>query len=121
MVALGLQQQGIHVRMAGDACGFCLDGLGTTYLQTIRCGVGIEGHILSLKGSRVVAVLLEDTTEGRSHDAFADVAARSSEHDGMQPTPNPSPREGGLITFKCSICGRCIQTPLPWGGVGGGC
>jgi hypothetical protein len=38
-----------------------------------------------------------------------------------EPTPNPSPREGRLFTFaESSFLGRGIQTPLPWGGVGGG-
>ena len=40
---------------------------------------------------------------------------------GLQGQLKPSPREGGLVTFTVGVsCGRCIYTPLPWGGVGGG-
>ena len=84
MVALGFQQQGVHVRMAGDACGLGLDSLGATYLQTIGCGVGVEGHVLGLKGGGMVAVLPEYTAEGCSHDAFANVAASTGEHDAIE-------------------------------------
>ena len=69
--------------MAGDACGLGLDSLGATDLQTIRCGVGVEGHVLGLKGGWMIAVLLKYTAEGCCHDAFANVAARSCEHDGV--------------------------------------
>ena len=84
MVTLGLQQQGIHIRMTGDACCLGLNSLGSAYLQTLRSGVGVERHVLSLEGSRVVAVLLEDATEGRSYDALANVATRSCEHNGVE-------------------------------------
>ena len=37
------------------------------------------------------------------------------------PTPNPSPREGSLNTLSHQdIATEAIQTPLPWGGGGGG-
>ena len=37
------------------------------------------------------------------------------------PTPNPSPREGSLDTFPPDDApSKAIQTPLPWGGAGGG-
>ena len=43
----------------------------------------------------------------------------------MKPTPNPSPREGRLFCVNNDTCFVVslplrIQTPLPWGGAGGG-
>ena len=57
VVALGLQQQGVHIRLAGDASSLSLNSLRTTYLETVRCGVRVEGHVLRLEGSRVITVL----------------------------------------------------------------
>ena len=84
MVALGLQQQGVHIRMTGNACRLCLNSLSTSDLESFRSGIAIQRHILSLEGCRLIAVLLEDPTEGCSYDTFADIAACTSEHDGMQ-------------------------------------
>ena len=84
MVALGLQQQRVHVRMARYASSLGLYGLRTAYLQPFRCGIRVEGHVLSLKGSRLVAVLLEDATEGCGDDALADIAASTGEHDAIE-------------------------------------
>jgi len=39
----------------------------------------------------------------------------------VQPTPNPSPREGRLYSSSAEIAdGKTNQSPLPWGGEGGG-
>ena len=71
--------------MTGNAGSLSLHSLGTTYLQSLRCGVAVQRHILRLEGRRTVAVLLEDATESSSYDALANIAARASEHDGMKP------------------------------------
>ena len=82
MIALRLEQQGIHVGMAGDAGR--LDGLGTSNLASVGCGKGVEGHVLRLKRCRGIAVLPEDPAKGGSDDAFAHIAAGSGEHHGME-------------------------------------
>ena len=70
--------------MARYASSLGLYGLRTAYLQSFRCGIRVEGHVLSLEGSRVVAVLPEDTAEGCGDDALADIAASTSEHDAFE-------------------------------------
>ena len=80
VVTLRLQQQGVHIRMTGDACCLCLYGLRTSNLQSLRCGVGVECHILCLEGCRLIAILTEDATEGCSDDALAYIAACTCEH-----------------------------------------
>ena len=67
--------------MAGNAGCLGLHGLCTTYLQALGGGVGVEGHVLCLEGCRLVAVLEEDTAEGRCQDALANIAARTGQHD----------------------------------------
>ena len=38
-----------------------------------------------------------------------------------EPTPNPSRREGGLVSLNIrNVLVKSIQTPIPSGGVGGG-
>ena len=85
VVAVGLQEQGIHVRMAGNAGSLSLYGLGAANLQTLRGGVAVQRHVLCLEGRRLIAVLQEDATQGRSNDALANVAACACQHDGMKP------------------------------------
>ena len=81
MVGAGLEQQGVHVGMAGDACGLGLYGLGTSYLQSLGGGIGVERHVLCLEGGGMVAILPEDATQGCRQHALAHVAARSCQHD----------------------------------------
>ena len=83
MIALRFQQQGVHIRMTGDARSLSLNSLGAPYLQPLRRGIGVERHILCLEGCRVVAILSEDTTESRSDDALTNIATRSREHQRM--------------------------------------
>ena len=40
--------------------------------------------------------------------------------ENVIPTPNPSPREGSTITLSETADENSTQTPLPWGGAGGG-
>ena len=43
------------------------------------------------------------------------------QHPEMEPTPNPSPREGSVDSFSAgNPDGEANQTPHPWGGAGGG-
>ena len=57
MVRVGLQEQGVHIRMAGDAGCFGLNSLGATYLQSLGRGIAVECHVLCLEGRGTVAVL----------------------------------------------------------------
>ena len=83
VVALGFQQERVHVRLTRDACCFRLHCLCPSYLQSVGGGIGVQGHVLRLEGCGVVAILKEDTTKGSRDDTFAHVATRSNEHDGM--------------------------------------
>ena len=43
------------------------------------------------------------------------------QHPEMEPTPNSSPREGSVDSLSAGNSdGEANQTPLPWGGAGGG-
>ena len=70
--------------MTGNTCRLGLHGLGSSYLQPLGRGIGVECHILSFERSRLVAVLTEDTTKGSGEDALAYIAPRADEHDGME-------------------------------------
>ena len=84
VVAVGFQQQGVHIGMAGNACSFCLNGLCAAYLQSFGRGITVQGHILRLEGSWLVAVLQENAAEGRGYQALAYIAARSGKHQGVK-------------------------------------
>ena len=84
VVALGFQEQGVHIRLTGDASGLSLNSLGTTYLQTIGRGIRVEGHVLCLEGGRMIAVLQEDSAKCCSEDALTHIAARPHKHQRMQ-------------------------------------
>ena len=74
--------------------------------------------------------ILRDIVESLSHQGMRRLLIING-HGGnsfkqmirdMEPTPFPSPREGGLISIGGSVVSReSIQTPLPSGGDGGGC
>ena len=83
MVGTGFEQQRIHIGVAGNAGGLSLHGLCAANLQTFRGGVRVERHILSLEGSRIVAVLTEYAAQGSSNHALAYIAAGSGQHYGM--------------------------------------
>ncbi len=84
VVALRLEQQGIHIGMAGHSGGFGLHGLGAADLQALGGGEGVQGHVLGLERSGVIAVLPEDAAERGGEDALADVAAGAGQHHGME-------------------------------------
>ena len=83
MVGTGLEQQWVHVRVAGDTGGFGLHSLSTAYLQALGGGVAVQSHILRLEGCGAIAVLSENAAKGSGHDALAYVTAGASEHDGV--------------------------------------
>ena len=84
MIALRLQQQRVHIRMTSDACSLSLNSLSPSDLQSFRCGITVECHILRFEGCWLITVLLEDTTEGCCNNALANIAACSCKHNGMQ-------------------------------------
>ena len=84
MVTLGFQQQGIHIRMTGNACCLCLNCLSPADLQSLRRGVRVQRHVLGLEGGWMIAILQEDATEGCGKDTLANIAAGSGKHHGME-------------------------------------
>ena len=83
-VARRLEQERIHVRMAGHASGFGLHRLRAAQLETVGGDEGVQRHVLRLEGRGMVAILEEDATERGGDHALADVAARTREHDGAE-------------------------------------
>ena len=69
--------------MTGNPCSFSLYRLGTSYLQTFRCSIRVQGHVLRLERSRTVTILLEDTAECGSKNTLAYVAASTCQHHRM--------------------------------------
>ena len=70
--------------MAGNARRLCLNGLCTANLETFGRGETVQGHILCLEGSRLITVLQENAAKGGSDQAFAHVAARTCQHQGVK-------------------------------------
>ena len=83
VVALGFQEQRIHIRFAGHTSSLGLNSLRTTYLQAIGGGIRVERHVLRLEGGRLIAVLTEYPAECSSQNALAYIAACAHEHHGM--------------------------------------
>ena len=83
-VARRLEQERIHVRMAGYASGFGLHSLRTPQLKAVGSYEGVQRHVLRLEGRGMVAVLEKDAAERGGDHALADVAARTREHDGAK-------------------------------------
>ena len=84
MVALRLEQNGVHVGMACYAGRLGLYGLGTAYLQSLGRYIGVECHVLGLEGGWVIAVLEENAAESGGKNTFTYIAARAGKHDGME-------------------------------------
>ena len=84
MVGLGLQQQRIHVRVAGDARRLGLHRLRPSDFQSFRCGERVERHVLRLERCGSISVLPEDAAEGRGEDALAHIAPRAHQHHGVK-------------------------------------
>ena len=72
-VTVGFKQHGIHPPVGFDPGRLGLDDLGPAHLPPIRGDVGIQRHILGFEGRNPVAVLHQDTAEGRRQDRFTGV------------------------------------------------
>ena len=66
--------------MTSDARCLSLNSLRTPDLQSLRCGIRVQCHVLRLEGCRLVTILTEDATEGCCDDALAHIAACACEH-----------------------------------------
>ena len=84
MVALGLQQQGVHVRMTRNARSLSLNSLSASYLESFWCSIRVQCHILSLERCRLITILTEYPTESCCNDTLTDIAACTCEHNRMQ-------------------------------------
>ena len=74
-IAGGLEQDGIHVHMGGDAGGLGLDDLGPAHLQAFGRDPGVVGHVLGLVGRHPHIPVTEHPAQGRTDDAFAYIGA----------------------------------------------
>ena len=84
MVAVGFEQQRVHVRTAFDARSLGLHRLGAPYFQPVGRCKGVESHVLRLERGGTVAVLQEDTAESGGNHALANVTSCACEHYRMQ-------------------------------------
>ena len=80
MLAIGLEQQRIHIGATRHPRCLCLHCLGSAYLISVWGGVGVERHVLRFERCGVKSVLHEYATEGSSYYALAHIAASSCQH-----------------------------------------
>jgi transcription-repair coupling factor (superfamily II helicase) len=72
------------------------------------------GNLLGAEQSGFISDLGYETYQKILNQAMAELR-------NEQPTPNPSPREGSLKSSSVALSdSKTNQSPLPWGGVGGG-
>ena len=72
------------------------------------------GNLLGAEQSGFISDLGYETYQKILNQAMAELR-------NEQPTPSPSPREGSLNTSSVALSvSKTNQSPLPWGGVGGG-
>ena len=79
------EQHGIHEGLGIDAGRLGLDDLGAPHLFAKGGYPGVEGHVLGLERSHVVAILTQDAAEGGGQDAFARIGGRALQHEGGAP------------------------------------
>ncbi len=79
-VALGLEQNRVHVDGGHHARGLRLHGLGAPDLEAVGSDGRIEGHVLRLEGSDAEAFLPKEAAEGGGHDALAHRRRGSLDH-----------------------------------------
>ena len=84
VVALGLQQQRVHIGVARDSSGLGLNGLGAPDFKAFGRRIGVQRHVLGLERCRAVTVLLEDAAQGCRDNALAHVATCPSQHHRVQ-------------------------------------
>jgi hypothetical protein len=80
-VALGLQQDRVHVDRGDDPGGLGLDGLRAPDLAPVRGNERVQCHVLRLERRHVQARLPEVPAERRRDDALADRRGRTLDHD----------------------------------------
>ena len=76
-----LQQNRIHPRVWGNAGGLCLDDLRASHLEPFIRDEAVERHVLRLKRSHPVAILMEDAAEPRHQQTLPRVRHRALHHD----------------------------------------
>ena len=61
----GLEQDGVHVDVGGDARSLRLDDLGPAHFTAFRGDEAVQGHVLGLEGSDADAFPFENPAKGR--------------------------------------------------------
>ena len=79
-LALGLEEDGVHVDGRGDAGGAGLEGLGAADLAAVGGDGGVVGHVLRLEGADAQAAVGEGAGEAGDDEGLADVGAGALEH-----------------------------------------
>ena len=79
-LAAGLEQDGVHVHVGGEARGLGLHHLGPAHLAALRGDEAVQGHVLGLEGRHPDALLAEDAAQPGHHDALAHVGAGTQDH-----------------------------------------
>lgn len=77
------QEDRIHVDHRLKASSLSLGHLRPSHFQPLFGHIGIQRHILRLEWHDTASLAVKDAAECRRQDAFADMRARSHEHDGF--------------------------------------
>ena len=77
----GLQENGVHPYIRGNARGLRLNHLGTTHFSAVCGNKGIQRHILTFEGSHPVAVLPEHPAQTGAQQAFARIGHGTLNHN----------------------------------------
>jgi hypothetical protein len=81
VVALGLEQDRVHVHGRRDARRLGLRGLRPPDLAAVGRDRGVQRHVLGLEGRHAVARAREEPAERGREDALADPRARPLHHE----------------------------------------
>ncbi len=79
-VALGFQQNGIHVGGRLDAAGQRLQRRRAADLAAVRRDRGVVGHVLRLERPHAMAAIREQAAEAGHQHGFADVGPAALDH-----------------------------------------
>ena len=77
----GLEEDGIHPHVRGNARRFGLDHLGPAHLPAVCGDEGVQGHVLTFKGGDPKALLFEDPAQARGDQAFPRPGHGALDHD----------------------------------------
>ena len=85
VLALGLEQDRVHVDAGFDAGGTGLQRLGAADLAPVARDRGVVGHVLRLEGAHLEPARRIGAAQARDEQGLADVGAGALKHQGRRP------------------------------------